>query len=246
MRQALLLIIGLLLSPDVFLRAQSGLGSQAKLVHRYEERCGYSCAQELAIDLGGSSAKVASDKIAIRFCSHEPFPVALSTSAAAYSYVMTILKESYGYTPDRVLFLLAEDCVGPYGGITATEFWAVPKNAALPPSIQATTAKDVRIDSIVVNSRRAYQAALKKLKDRLLTDSRVVGIVVGNYYKAPSSLLKQRLRAAKESLAQSKLPRGRYFVRLAPWTGEYSSSTPEPRYPNLFIVEVAERNTARR
>jgi len=247
MRQALALIIGLFLCPYVFLRAQSSTRSEAKLVHRYEERCGYSCAQELAIDLGGSFAKESSDTIAIRFCSRESLPVALSTSAAAYSYVITILQDSYGYTPERVLFLRSEACVGSHAGITATEFWAVPKGAALPGSIETTSAKSVRIDSMTVKSRRGYQAALKKLQDKLLADSQAVGIVVGSYYKTPSPLMKQRLRVAKEILARSKLPRGRYFVRLVSWTGEYSPGSPEPEYPNLFVVDVAKaKHTPRR
>jgi hypothetical protein len=249
MRQLLPLIIVLLLSPQIFLRSQSSIGSQAKLVHRYEERCGYSCAQELAIDLGGSSAKDASNKVAIRFCSREPFPVALSTSAAAYSSVITILQDSYGYTPERVLFLRAEACVGSHAGITATEFWDVPKGAALPGSVETTSANSIRIDSTTVKSRHGYQAALKKLKDKLLTDSQVVGVVVGSYYKAPSPLMKQRLRIAKETLDRSKLQRGRYFVRLAPWTGEYSLNSPEPKYPSIFVVEGTKakaENSARR
>jgi len=247
MRQALLLLIGLFVCTHTFIRAQSGIRSEAKLVHRYEERCGYSCAQELAIDLGGSSATNASDTIAIRFCSREPLPVALSTSAAAYSYVVTILQDSYGYKAERVLFLRAEDCVGSHAGITATEFWAVPKGAALPGSVEMTSANSVRIDSTIAKSRRGYQAALKKLKDKLLTDSQVVGVVVGSYYKTPSPLMKQRLRIAKETLNRSKLPRGRYFLRLAPWTGEYSLDSPEPKYPSVFVVEVTKvKDSARR
>lgn len=247
MKQASLLIIGLFLCPDIFLRAQSGIRSKAELVHRYEERCGYSCAQELAIDLGGSSAKDAGGSIAIRFCSRESFPVALATSAAAYSYVVTILQDSYGVTQERVLFLRAEDCVGSHAGITATEFWSVPQGAALPGSIETTSAKSVRVDSMTVKSRRGYQAALKKLEDELLTDSQAVGIVIGSYYKTPSALMKQRLRAAKQTLARSRVPRGRYFVRLAPWTGEYSLDSPEPKYPSVFVVEVAKaKDSARR
>src|SRR5947209_3185941 len=104
MKNALVPLLGLFLSFSGLLQKQSSVRSQAKLVHRYEKTCGYSCAQELAIDLGGVYRKEPTDSVAVRFCSKEPLPVALSTSAAAYGYVISILQGSYGYTPERVLF----------------------------------------------------------------------------------------------------------------------------------------------
>jgi hypothetical protein len=232
----------LLLSFSILIQADTGFQIDAKLVRRFERGCGYSCAQEVAIDLGQLSSPKADDLIAVRFCSKEPLPVALTTAAAAYGYVISILEGSYHYTPERVFFLRAEDCVSPHAAVTATEFWAVPRGAAIPKSVESTTSSRVHIVSLVTNGRitnqHTYRAALKKLQNRLLTDSQAVGIVVGNYYKTPSPLMKQRLRVAKEILDRSKLPLGRYFVRLAPWTGEYSLDSPEPQYPKLFVVEV--------
>src|SRR5215203_3605877 len=102
------------------LQAQQKSEPVAKLVHRYERGCGYSCAQELAIDLGGVYAAKIDDRVAVRFCSKEPMPIALTTAAAAYAYVNSILEGSYGYTAERVLFLRSEDCLGPHANVTAT------------------------------------------------------------------------------------------------------------------------------
>jgi hypothetical protein len=224
--------------------------SEAKLVHRYDSGCGYSCAQETAIDLGLKAAKP-DDRIAVRFCSKEPMPLALATAAAAYAYVISILEGSYGYTAERVLFLRSEDCLGPHAAVTATEFWVLPTGAKAPHSVESMTSNRVHFETVVsigmTTNRRAYLAALKKLQERLGKDPRAIGIVLGHYYKSPNPQVKQRLREAKAALDRSGLPQERYFVRLAPWTGEYSLGSPEPRYPSLFIVEVAKvRETVRR
>jgi hypothetical protein len=244
-------MLGLLLSSSASLPRQASVRPEAKLVHRYENRCGYSCAQELAIDLGGVYGKNPNDTVAVRLCSKEPLPVALSTSAAAYGYVISILEGSYGYTPERVLFLRSEDCLGSNRAITATEFWVIPKGAALPSSAESMKSNQVRIDPLgmegLIGSARTYRAALKKLPTRLRGNPEAVGVVVGYYYKQPSLVMKRRLREVRKMLEQSGLPQDRYFVRLAPWTGEqaFDPPDPEPQYPSVFIIEIA-RDSARR
>jgi hypothetical protein len=242
-----------LLSFTVLFAGQSGNRLEAKLVHRYERRCGYSCAQELAIDLGGVYGKNPDDTVAVRFCSKEPLPVALSTSAADYAYVITILQGSYGYTPERILFLRAEDCIGSDKVIAATEFWVIPGGAARPASVELINSNQARIDPLgmkgLMGSGRSYRAALKGLATKLHANSGAVGVIVGYYYKRPSLVMKRRLRDVQKILLRSGLPPERYFVRLAPWTGERSVNPPEPepKYPNLFVVELAKaRDTARR
>jgi len=250
MRLALALTLGLL-PFSALLPRQVGNRPEAKLVHRYERRCGYSCAQELAIDLGGVYGKNPSDTVAVRFCSKEPLPVALSTSAADYAYVITILQGSYGYTPERILFLRAEDCIGSEKTGVATEFWAIPNGAALPASVELIRSSQARIDPLgmkgLVGSARSYRAALQKLPTKLLAKPGAVGVVVGYYYKQPSLMMKRRLREVQKMLERSGLPPERYFVRLAPWTGEQAidPSDPEPKYPRVFVIEIA-KDSARR
>jgi hypothetical protein len=246
----LALIIALILSSGVSLSGQESIQSGARLIHRYERRCGYSCAQELAIDLG-IHAKKSDDVVAVRFCSKEPLPLALSTSAAAYGYVISILTDSYGYTPERILFLRSEGCLGPASAVTATEFWAIPQGAALPTSVEAVKSNQVRVDSLgmegLIGNARSYKAALQKLPDTLRAKPEAVGIVLGYYYKQPSRVMKRRIREVQRTLKENGLSEDRYSVRLAPWTGEYGDDDPEPKYPSLFVVEVAKaKDGARR
>jgi hypothetical protein len=233
------------------LQGQQNSEPVAKLVHRYERGCGYSCAQEVAIDLGGVQAAKIDDRVAVRFCSKEPMPVALTTAAAAYAYVNSILEDSYGYTAERILLLRSEDCVGRHTAVTATEFWALPKGAGAPTAIESMTSNQVRIETLaskgMTTSRRAYRSRLKKLQEKLESDPEAIGLVIGNYHKTPSALMQRSLSEARQMLSKSGLPQERYFVRLAPWTGEYSLGSPEPNYPSFFVVEVVkEKQTAHR
>lgn len=253
MKQILALITGLLLSSSSLFLSQESVRPAAKLVHRYERACGYSCLQELAIDLGGVHANKNDDTVAVRFCSKESLAVALSTAAASPEYVISILIGSYGYTRERILFLRSEDCLGSDMKVAATEFWAIPKGAALPASVESFKSSQVQIDFLeakgMIESGRKYKAALQKLPDRLRNAPDAVGVVVGYYYKNPSPAIKQRLREVEKLLEQSGLPKNRYFVRLAPWTGERSVDppAPEPKYPSVFVVELpSARGNARK
>lgn len=172
MRHLIALMIALIFSSSVwFLGQGNSIQSRARLVHRYERRCGHSCAQELAIDLGGVYAKKPDDMVVVRFCSKEALPLALSTSAAAYGYVISILTDSYGYTAERILFLRSESCLGPALGVTATEFWAIPQGAALPDSVEIAKSNQVRLESLamegLIGNARSYKAALQRLPERL-------------------------------------------------------------------------------
>jgi len=170
--------------------------------------------------------------------------VVLSTSAAAYGYVISILQGSYGYTPERVLFLRSEDCLGSNRAIAATEFWIIPKGAALPSSVESIKSSQVQIDSLgtqrLTENARAYKAALQKLPTKLRAKPEAVGVVIGYYYNQPSLAMKRRLAEARKMLEQSGLPRDRYFVRLAAWTGEQAVDPPdpEPKYPSVFVIDA--------
>jgi hypothetical protein len=244
MWQALALMLGLLLTSGNRLPRQAIVRPEAKLVNRYEERCGYSCAQELAIDLGGVYGKDPEETIAVRFCSKEPLPVALSTSAAAYDYVISILQGSYRYTPERVQILRSEGCLGSNRAITATEFWLIPGGAALPSSEESIKYSQVQIESLAMQrlteNARSYKAAMKKLQTRLRAKPEAVGVIVGYYHKQPSVAMKRRLAEARKILEQSGLARNRYFLRLAAWTGEQAVDPPdpEPKYPNVLVVDT--------
>ena len=93
MRVTMLLTFFLSLGTLVF--KQNVAQPKAELVHRYERGCGYSCNQELAIDLGGVSGTASDDIVAVRFCSKEPLPRALALAASPPDYVITILTGVY-------------------------------------------------------------------------------------------------------------------------------------------------------
>jgi hypothetical protein len=231
--------------PSIVLQGQQSSQPTPKLIHRYELGCGYSCAQEVAADLGGLGAAKSDDRVAVRFCSKEPMPLALTTAAAAYGYVISILEGSYGFTPDRILFLRSDDCLGPNVAVIATEFWAIPKGASMPAAVESVKSSDVKSQSIPERNMRAigtrnYRTATRQLIKRLRTTRQMVGIVVGYYYDEPSQVMRRRLREVRRALEKSGLEQNRYFVRLSPWSGERSIDPrkPEPVYPSFFVVEV--------
>lgn len=180
MQQTLVFILWVLLFPSASLARQAILQSHIRLVHRYERTCGYACAQEFAIDLGGVYGKHPGDTVAIRFCSKDPLPVALSTSAADYRYVISILEGSYDYTSDRVVFLRSENCLSSNRAVTATEFWIIPKGAAPPSSLESMKSSQVRIDPLgmlgLIGSARNYKAALQKLQTKLRANPEAVAV----------------------------------------------------------------------
>lgn len=163
------LLVGLILSSNLWDFGNASALAQAEPINRYERRCGYSCAQELAIELGTPNTTPDS-LVALRFCSKEPLPLALYTSAATFGYAVSILIDSYGYTPERVLYLRSEDCLGPVPAVTATEFWTIPPGAVLPTSVETVKSSQVLVDTIemegIVNAQR-YKSGLRDLTETL-------------------------------------------------------------------------------
>jgi hypothetical protein len=229
-----------------FLRPGQGNAQlAARLVHRYERACGYSCLQELAIDLGGSPTAKPDDTVAIRYCSKESLPVAMATAAAPSEYLTSILTGSYGYIPERIILMRSEDCGGSDKQVTAMEFWAVPHGAAPPAHVDSVASSQVQSESVgaeaaSTNGTANYNAAAQELAAKLRASPEATGIVLGYYYKKPSTSLPARLREVQTLLERSGLPQDRYTVRLMPWTGERSVDPPEtePKYPSLFVVKI--------
>src|SRR5205085_12154977 len=163
----IILLLWLLLVSVTIVSGQSDVSPEAKLVHRYESSCGSSCAQELAIDLGGIYGKSPDDSVAIRFCSNEPLAKALTTSAAAFGYVNEILEGSYSYTPERIVYLRSADCAGSDSAISATEFWVIHKGASFPPSVESVKSCQVQYNTFGVRGTfknvRRFRAALQRI-----------------------------------------------------------------------------------
>ncbi len=221
-----------------------GQSIQPSLIHRYEKGYSLHSLEDNAAYLADSAGS--DGAVVVRVCSKERMPLALSLAAADPLIVATILKVDYDFTPERVLFLRSEDCLGSDLAVAATELWAVPEGAVLPTSVESVRSDQVRLESIGTKDElgkgaRDYQAATRKLIAELHEKPDAAGVVLGYYYKKPSPVMERRLREVRKLLEQSGLPQDRYCVRLAAWTGERSVDPPdpEPKYPSLFVVEVA-------
>ena len=240
-----ILFLTLFLSLGALVYGQNGAQPKAELVHRYERGCGHSCNQELAIDLGGGAGTRPEDIVAVRFCSKEPLLNALALAASPPDYVISILKDVYKYTPERILLLRSADCLSSNPAVAATEYWVIHKDGVLPPHVESVKSCQVNFGSLGYRGANAhdYIAALHELPKSLRADPGRFGIVLGYYLKRPSRILKQRLNEAKRFLERSGLPQNRYMISLKPWTGEYriDPPEPEPKYPDISIVEISEK-----
>jgi hypothetical protein len=207
--------------------------------------------QEAALDLR-EYASGADDMVAIRVCSKEPLPVALSISAASPFIILEYL-EHYGFSRERVLLMRSESCLGENQTIAVTEFWAIPKGAAPPPSVESIKSSQARLEVVrtedTIKSANGYRAALRQFIAKLRAKPEATGLVVGSYNENPNPTLEKNLGVARRVLEQSGLSEDRYFVRLTPPTSVRSDepAKSEPKYPNLFVVKVAKpRERARR
>ena len=218
---------------------QTSAAASSQLVRRYENGCGHSCAQELAIDIG-KATRASEDRLAVRFCSRKTLAAALATATAPPAYLFSILKGSYGYTDDRIWFLLSPECETKNILLTTTEFWVVPKDAQLPAAVQSVVSTQVQVDQLgaPIGDAESYGKLSSDLIQRLRANRGAVGVVVGYYYQKPSPLLRRRLREVDNSLRQSGLAKERYSTHLMPWPGEKTDSDPEPTYPSGVVIEL--------
>jgi len=204
--------------------------------------------QEAALDLK-EYASGADDMVAVRVCSKEPLPVALSIAAAS-PFIMLEYLEHYGFSRERVLLLRSESCLGDNSAIAMTEFWAIPKGAVPPPSVESIKSSQAQLEVVrtedTIKSAKGYGAALQKLIAKLRAKPESTGVVVGSYYEKPSLALERSLRKAQRALEQNGLSADRFYVRATPLLGERADNDPEPKYPSLFVVEVAKAKDSAR
>lgn len=204
--------------------------------------------QEAALDLK-EYASGSEDMVAVRVCSREPMPVALSIATAS-PFIMLEYLEHYGFSQERILLLRSEDCLGDDPAIAVTEFWAIPKGAAPPPSTESIKSSQAQLEVVrtedTIKSAKGYRAALQQLTAKLRAKPEAAGVIVGSYYEKPSSVLERNLRKAQRSLEQNGLSVDRFYVRAKPLLGERVDGETEPKYPNLFIVEVTKTSASAR
>jgi len=245
MRQCVFLLCLLLIS-GLQTVGQSNVETTAKLFTRYKDGAGVNKLLEDVLTLVLSVDSKDRTKVAVRVCSKQPMPFALATAEADPFRIAEFLIGNQGYTPERVIYLRSEECLpseDPAGSIT--EVWAIPQGASLPPYVEAFTSNQVRLTSLGKEQAnrgvRDYKAALQKLIQDLRANPSGVGVIFGYFLERPSPALQRRLREVTRTLEQSGLPRERYLVRPKAWDDEVSTYPPdsEPKYPSVFVVEVA-------
>jgi len=199
--------------------------------------------QEVALDLK-EYASGAEDRVAVRVCSREPMPVALSTAAAS-PFILREYLEHYGFLPERILFLRSEDCLANNTRIAVTEFWAIPKGADLPSSIESIRSSQALLEVVrtedTIKSAAGYDAALRELIAKSRANPQASLVIIGSYDKQPGPALQKNLGKAKRLLEQHGVLPNRVYVRAAPSSGIRDGDESEPKYPNLFIVEISDR-----
>lgn len=242
MNKAVTVLFGLLLSSGTLLSGQESKQPEAKLVRSpFAGGDVMQVIQEAALDLK-EYASGSGDMVAIRLCSKEPMPVALSTAAAS-PFIMLEYLEHYGFSRERVLLLRSEDCLGDNPAIAVTEFWAIPKGAAPPQSVESIRSNQAQLEVVrtedTIKGPKGYRAALQQLIAKLRAKPEAAGVIVGAYYENPSPALEQNLRKAQRVLEQNGLSANRFYVRATPLLGERAENEPHPKYPSLFVVEVA-------
>ena len=136
MRQALFLIIGLLLFSSVSL-GQGSTKPEAVRMRRYERNgSGFDEITEANYELT-RRLDTTNDLAVVRICSREPMPLALSIAAMNPFTVARALNQGYNFAFERILFLRSENCLGSDTAVAATELWAVPKGAAPPAFVES-------------------------------------------------------------------------------------------------------------
>jgi hypothetical protein len=229
---------------------QSDAGTSAKLFRRYERGASVSRLSEDVLTLTLSVGKERPN-IGIRVCSKEPLPLALVTANADPFLIGKLLGDGYGFSPDRIIYLRAEDCLSAQPLVMpVTEVWIIPQGASLPSHVDAATGGQVRKTSLgkeeVNRGVRDYKVALQQLIRDLRANPNTVGVVFGYFLDHPSQVLRRRLREVSRILKHSALSKDRFLVMPMAWTDEISTypRDREPTYPSLYVVEVVNGSDA--
>jgi hypothetical protein len=238
------LLFLILLSPAFRLFAQSNSEVTARLFKRYEHSASGHRTGEDVLTLTLSLTRKDRAMVAVRVCSKEPLAFALATAGADPFQIAELVAGGPEYSPEQVVFLRADDCLSKFPSATATEIWAIPAGASLPPHVEALKSNEVKL--ITLGKRPAnrgvldYRSAVSELIKNLRANPTSKGVVLGYFLERPSPVLRRRLREVRKILEQSGLPPNRYLVRPIGWNDEVSTYPPdsEPTYPTVFVVQV--------
>jgi hypothetical protein len=231
----------LILAVVIFSHGQDIKKNEAKMVREpFAGGDALHAIQEVALDLK-EHASGADDRVAVRVCSREKMPIALLTATTS-PFVLQEFLEHYGFTPQRILFLRSGDCLAQDPSIVVTEFWAIPKGAAPPASVESITADQAQVQVVkssdTIKSANGYLAALRALAQRVSSRPEGVAVVIGSYYERPSAALERNLKKARSVLKQSNVQANRIYIHTAPVSSIRNGDEREPAYPTLFVFST--------
>lgn len=235
------IVSSLILAIVILSHGQDTPKAEAKMVR--EPFAGGDAAhaiQEVALDLK-AQASGPEDRVGVRVCSKEKLPIALLTATAS-PFVLQEFLEHYGFTPQRILFLRSEECLARDPSLAVTEFWAIPKGADPPQSVERITADQAQVqvvkNSDAITSAHRYNAALRELGQKVNDQPEAVAVIIGSYYARPSAALERNLQKAKNVLKQSNVEANRVLVHTARVSGIREGRPREPAYPTLFVFRT--------
>ena len=183
--------------------------------------------------------------IALRVCSKEPLPLALVTTDADPFFVTEWLVSAYGYSPERLVYLRSEDCLGKDPAKGVTEIWTMSQGASFPPHIERVPFTDAQRIPLgkkpAFNGVRDYREAVTALIKELQVNPAARGLVIGyhGYWGKLSPKLRRRLKQVTTMFERSGLSRDRYLVHVTGFNGESWESQPETQYPEVYIIKKA-------
>ena len=196
------------------------------------------------------------DRIAIRVCSKDPLPVALSM-AKGLPFATTVKLERLGIPQSRIYYLRqSRNCRTLPNNYALTEYWLIPGDADFPEFDQSAEASCLsgsqltnadsltkqgwlEVDKLEGVTPQSYKLVLDGVVKQLKQDkSGVVVVRVPYYGLSPTFELKSRVRQTVDYLKTSGIASHRVYVRRI-----YSGSRPafhndEPQYPDVFLISL--------
>jgi hypothetical protein len=244
---------------NVSAKAQIGVQPEAKLIYRFEQRIEYPADYEVSTKAVQSllkyvDAKNSNDRVAIRLCSNEPilraFYMATGSPWEIWGHMVTgWLGDWHKTPPERTLVLRSTDCLGNDATVAPVELWALPNGVSPPPFVESMKFCQLNFDYIVANQlkgsrprlirKREYETALRRLVAKLRTNPKALGLIWGQFLRERTPVMEQHLREVQSLMERYNIPQNRYVVRLSQFGGDFHPSTPEPKYPDVDVVNLS-------
>src|SRR3989442_1346803 len=123
--------------------------------------------------------------VALRVCTKEPLLRAFYFSGRRPYDILEHVRMIYGYTADRVSFVVTEECGSDSSAKTVADVWIIPGGTSPPSSTRSIKMCQVKQDPSGLNRRirtdREFDEMLNKLTSALNSETQAIGVIVGAY-----------------------------------------------------------------